>query len=155
MLANHIPYLDVTYHRIVLPRLALLVIEIDHYGFLHLADHGVTDVNVLHHAAANGVGLDADAALQVGAAHHVVVGKYIAHTTGNFASHDDTAMARLHLTIANDDVLGRHTQPPSVIVAAGLDGDAVIAGIENTVLDEHVPAAFRVTTVGIGTLALQ
>ena len=41
----------------------------------------------------------------------------------------------------------------AVVVAAGLDGDAVVAGVENAILDQHVAARFRIAAVVVGAVA--
>lgn len=60
-----------------------------------------------------------------------------------------------HLAAANNDVLTGHANSPSIGIAAGLDGDAVVAGIEKAVFDQHITTRFEVATVGVGTEALQ
>ncbi len=63
-------------------------------------------------------------------------------------------MAVLHAAAADDHVLGRLLQPPPLGVAARLDGDAVVAGVEDAVLDQHVAAGFRVTAVVVRAAAV-
>ena len=61
-------------------------------------------------------------------------------------------MAVLHLTVTDDDVLRRHVSLTSVAVTSALDGDAVVAGIEETILDEYTVAALRVAAVAVRTV---
>ena len=41
---------------------------------------------------------------------------------------------------------------PAIGVAAGLDRDAVVAGVEDAVLDEHVAAGFGIAAVVVGAV---
>ena len=61
-------------------------------------------------------------------------------------------MSILHLAIAYDDVAGGLVPKATVVVTAALDGDAVVAGVENAVLDEHVLTSLRVATVSVRSL---
>ena len=58
-------------------------------------------------------------------------------------------MSVLHLAIADDDVLRRHVALTSVAITSALDGDTVVAGIEETVLDEYAIAALGIASVAI------
>ena len=61
-------------------------------------------------------------------------------------------MSVLHLAVADDDVFRRHVALTTVTVSSALDGDTVITGIEEAVLDEYTVTALWVTAVTIGTV---
>src|SRR6187399_2247266 len=61
-------------------------------------------------------------------------------------------MAVLHGAVANDDVFDRDVDAPAIIVAAGLQRDAVIAGIERTTFDEDVAARLGIAAVVVRTV---
>ena len=61
-------------------------------------------------------------------------------------------MAVLHLTVADDDVLRRHVALASVTVTSALDGNTVVARVEETVFNEHTVAALRVAAVAVGAV---
>ena len=61
-------------------------------------------------------------------------------------------MTVLHLAVADDDVLRRHGAFASVAVTSALDGDTVVACVEETVFDEDPVAALRIAAVAIGTV---
>ena len=60
-------------------------------------------------------------------------------------------MTVLHLAMADDDVAGRLVPETTIIVATALDGDAVVTGMEHTVLDEYVLTSLRVATIAVRT----
>ena len=66
---------------------------------------------------------------------------------------DDAAVAVLHRAVADDDVLDRHVHAPAVVVAAGLERDAVVAGVEGAALDQHVAARLRIAAVVVRAVA--
>ena len=49
-------------------------------------------------------------------------------------------MSVLHLAVADDDILAWLIPEASVVVASALHGDTVVAGVEETILDEHAVA---------------
>ena len=61
-------------------------------------------------------------------------------------------MAVLHLTVTDDDVLRRHVTLTTIAVTSALDGDTVVAGIEETILNEYAVAALRVAAVAVRTV---
>ena len=58
-------------------------------------------------------------------------------------------MSVFHPAVADDDVSGWLVPETTVIVSSALDGDAVVAGVEDTVLDEYILACFRVASVSV------
>ena len=78
--------------------------------------------------------------------------KHVLATTADFRANHHAAVSVLHFAVADDDVLGGHVALTSIAVASALDGDAVVARIEETVLDQHAVAALRVTAVTVGTV---
>ena len=144
---------DVAHGGVVAPaaNLVVLVVEVDfQYALLAHAHLNITHVDVLNDATAAGVGLDAHDAIQVGRVHHVVLRIDVAATTRNLRADDHTAVAVLHLAVADDDVLAGAVPEPSVAVASALDGDAVVARVEEAVLNEHAVARLRVAAVAVG-----
>ena len=113
-------------------------------------DLGVAQIDVLHSAAALCVGLEAQGVVQSGAIEGVVVCEQVLDAAAHLAAAGDTAVAVCEGVVADDEVLGRMTgfaQLTAIAVAAGLDGDAVVAGVEEAVLDQDVVAVFGVTAV--------
>ena len=58
-------------------------------------------------------------------------------------------MSVFHAAVADDDVLGWLVPETSVVVSSALNGDAVVAGVEDTVLDEYILACLRVASVSV------
>ena len=85
-------------------------------------------------AAALGVGLEAQGAIEVGTVHLAVLDEDIAAIAGDLAPDDHAAVAVLHRAAADDKVLRGDGHATPVVVAAGLDGDAVVARVEDAVL---------------------
>jgi len=113
--------LDVTDDGIELAGIAFFLIE-------------VAQIDVLNDTAADGVRFDAQDSVLVGALQPAVFGEDIADTAGDFAADGDGSVAVLHGAIANDDVLAGCGNAAAVAIAARLDGDAVVAGIEEAIL---------------------
>src|SRR6185369_10636793 len=100
--------------------------EVDvHRGAGHGARLDVAHVDVLDHASAHGVGLDAEYAVEIGAVHFAVLGEHVADVARTFAAQRDAAVPVLHGALLHDDVFRGRVQPPPIAVAAGLDGDAI------------------------------
>ena len=97
-------------------------------------------MDVLQQTAACRIVLEAKRAIEVRAVHEAMFDEHIPHPTRNLAANGDTAVSIAHLATADDDVLARASEATAVGIAAALDRDAVVAGIEEGVLDEHVPA---------------
>ena len=155
LFAGHILHVDVAHRRVIASatHLVVLVVEVDlQHALLADAHLDVLHVDVLDDTSATAVGFDAEYALQLGRVHHTVVGKHILASTGDLRADDHSTVTVLHLTVADDDVLRRHVALPAITVTATLDGNAVVAGVEETVLDEHAVAALRIATVAIGTV---
>jgi hypothetical protein len=54
-----------------------------------------------------------------------------------------------HFTIPDDDVPGRLSPQPSVIITSALDSNTVISGMKETVLYEHAVTRLRVTAIPV------
>src|SRR5262249_4955806 len=104
-------------------------------------------------AAAHRVGLQPQHAIEPRAVHPAALGEHVARAAGDLASDDDPAVAVAHLAVADDHVLHRRVHAPPIVVAAGLEGDAVVARVERAALDEHVAARLRVAAVVVRTVA--
>ena len=71
-------------------------------------------------AAAHGVGLQPQHAVEVRTVHPAVFGEDVAHAAGDLAADGDAAVAVLHLAVADDDVLARHVDAPAVALRPDL-----------------------------------
>src|SRR5690606_24773837 len=142
------------HHRVELADVALLVVEVDHQHVAHVADRDVADVYALDGPAAARIRLDADAAEQVRAAHRALLGENVGGTAGDLAADDDAAVTGPHRAARDHDVAARHADTAAVGVAAGLDGDTVVARVEHAILDQDVIAGFRVAAVGVGPVTV-
>ena len=58
-------------------------------------------------------------------------------------------MSVFHAAVADDDILGWFVPETTVVVSSALDGDAVVACVEDTVLDEYILACLRVASVSV------
>src|SRR5664280_1697454 len=81
-----------------------------------------------------------------------MVDEDVADAARALAAQGNPAVAVFHVAFPHHDVLARLAHPASVAVASGLDGDAVVSGIEHASLDEHVGASFRIATVVVGSV---
>ena len=133
---------------------AFLVIEIDvDYAARHFADRVVAEVEILQVAATVRVGLDAQGAVEVRAVHAVVFHVHIAYAARNFAADGYATVAVFHAAIPHHDVFAGDVDAASVAIAAALDGDAIVAGIEFATIDQHVGRALRIAAIVVGTVA--
>ena len=152
LIAGDILHIDVANGGVVATtaNLIVLVVEVDFQDRL-LADAylDVAHVDILDDATTTGVGLDTQYALQLGRVHHTIVGIHILTTARDLRAYHHATMSVLHLAIADDDVLRRHVALTSVAIASALDGDTVVARIEETVLDEYAIAALGIASVAI------
>src|SRR4029079_1102978 len=133
----------------------LFVVEVggdDRFG--HLADGDVAHGDALDQPAAGRVGLEPQHAIEARAVHAALLREDVPRAAGDLAADDDAAVPVAHVAVADDDVLDRRVQPPSVVVAAGLERDAVVAGVERALLDQHVAARFGVAAVVVGAVAV-
>ncbi len=64
----------------------------------------------------------------------------------------DGAMAALHGAVLDHDVLRRTVL--RIQILAGLDGDAVVTGIEGAAVHQHVVAGFRIEAVAVRSQAV-
>ena len=133
----------------------VLIVEVDFQHRLATLSHlDVAGIDILDDTAAAGVGLDAHHAVETGAVHLVVLGKHVAASARDFTADDHTSVSVLHLAVAYDDVLAGFVPESSVHVASALDGDAVVAGVEVAVLNEHTVTRFGVTSVAVGAVVV-
>ena len=81
-------------------------------------------------------------------------------TTTDLRANDHTTVTVLHLTVADDDVLrgntskGTLTTLTTVVVTATLDGNAVVASIEETVLYQYTLATLWVAAIAVRTIVI-
>ncbi len=123
-----------------------------------LDDRAVLEVDVLDQTAAIGVGLEAQDLLEVGAVVQVVRGEDIAHAAGALTAAGHAAVAVGKVAVADDEVLAGLAADLAagiaVAVLAGLDGDAVVAGVEAAVLDDHIAGGFGIDAVIVGAVGI-
>src|ERR1051325_6517963 len=153
--ADHIFHADVAHDGSEAALLPFLVIEIngdDSVG--DLAHHDIPHVDVFEQAAAHGVVLKTQSAVEVGAVHTTVLREDVADAARNLAPDSDAAVPVLHPATLNDDVLGGDVDAPPVRVPPALDRYAVVARVEGAVLDEHVQARFGIAPVVVGPMTV-
>src|SRR6516162_2691594 len=114
-------------------------------------------MKILRDAAAIEVGLDADRDVKrvrrvILVLHCEIFGKDILDAGGEFATKRDTAVPTVHRAVADDVILRRAKFDVSVF--AGLDRDAIVAGVERHTVDEDVIAGLGVEPVVIGADAI-
>src|SRR5207249_3332246 len=95
----------------------------------------IAHVHVLDHAAAHGVGLDAQHAVQMRAVHLAILRENVADVARALAAQGHAAVSVLHRAALHDDVLACRMQTAAIRVTAALDRDAVVARIERTAVD--------------------
>ena len=155
LFAGDVLHVDVAYGREIATTANLLglIVEVDFQDGLFADTHfDVAHIDVLDDTTPTGVGLDTEYAFQFGRVHHAVVGKDILTAARDFRTYNHTTVAVFHLTTADDDILRWHVALAPVTVAPTLDGDTVVAGIEETVFDEHTVTAFRIAAVAVRTV---
>ena len=155
LLTGNILHIDVANGGVVSTTadLIVLVVEVDLQNALLAYTYlDIAHVDVLDDATTARVGLDAEYALQFGRVHHAVVGIDILTTAGDFGANHYTTMTILHLAVADDDVLRGHVALTAVAVAPALDGNAVVASVEEAIFDKDAIAALRIAAVTIGTI---
>src|SRR5262249_39111666 len=132
----------------------LLIVEVDvDRGARHLPDLHIAHVHVLDHAAADGVGLEAQHAIQVGAVHGAFLGEYVADIARALTPHRYAAVPVFHGAVAHHDVLAGRVQTAPVRVAAALDRDAIVARVERAAFDQHIDAGFGVAAIVVRAVA--
>ena len=157
MLAGDVLHIDVANGGVMasFAYLVVLIVEVDfQYRLLAHTHLDVLHADVLDDTTSARVGLDTQHPLKLGGIHHAVVGEDVACPTADFAADHHTSVPVTHLTTAYNDVLRRDVPAPSVTVPTALDGDTVVSGIEETVLNQHSVAALRVATVAIRSVVV-
>src|SRR4051794_38895239 len=97
---------------------ALFIDEIDlENGIGDAANLHVAHENVFDDAAADGVGFEAQDALETGTVHVAILGVDVVATAGNFAPDDDTAMAIFHRAVSDDVILRSDAHAAAIVVA--------------------------------------
>src|SRR5207248_1749020 len=119
----------------------------------HLPHLHVAHVDMLDDAAAHRIVLEAQHTVQIRAVHAALLREHVADSTGAFAAEGHAAVPILHLTVLHHDVFAGCVQPTPVGIASALDGDAVVAGVEDAAIDQHVDAGFGVATVIVRAVA--
>ena len=152
LVAGNVVDVDVAHGRVETSAadFVVLVVEVNLDDSLAALSHlDVAHVDVLDDAAATGVCLDAQHAVQIGRIHHAVVGKDVLAAAANLRADHHASMSVVHRAVADDDVLRGHVAFASVAVASALDGYAVVARVEEAVLYQHAVAALGVAAVAV------
>ena len=155
LLAGHLLHVHVPHRGVesAAAHLLRVVVQVDaHHRLTAFAHLHFPHVDVLYHAATARVALDAQHAVQVGRVHLAVLHVHVAASARYFRAYHHAAVAVLHLAVAHDDVLAGDVPFPAVHVASALDGDAVVAGVEDAVFYQHPVARLRVAAVAVGSL---
>src|SRR5439155_8530715 len=122
----------VAHHGYERPAFARFVAQIDFDRCqLHVADLDVAHEDILDEATAHGIRLQAQTALELGAVETALLCENVSRAARDFAPDRDAAVTGLHLTTADDDVFDRNIQAPAVRIASRLQGDAIVAGVED------------------------
>src|SRR3954447_19409577 len=141
-------HVDVADDRPVRAASTLLVEVVDQHDTVgHARYLDISHIDLLDHTAAVGIGFDPYRDLEFRAFHQQVLGKDVVHTAGFLAADRESAVAVLHVAVADDDVLAREVAGDAVATAARLERDAVVAGVERAAFDQHVVAALRIAAV--------
>ena len=75
-------------------------------------------------------------------------------------ANDHATVTIIKFRVTDDDILRRTagkrtlTTLTTVVVTAALDGDAVVAGIEIAILNEHAVATFRIAAITVGAIII-
>jgi len=117
-------------------------------------DHAVPDIDVFNITAARGIGFEAQGHFQVRAVKVVVLSKHIFNAAGSFAPESNAPVTRFEHTIFDDNIPARDVNILPVAVAAGFDGDAIVAVAEIAILDQDAVAGIRVAPVRVGTFGI-
>src|SRR5579871_4589876 len=152
--AGHVADVDIAHHGMLGAIAAFFVVEVDlQHGMRDLADFQIPKVHVLNGAAAHGIGLEAQRLVEVRAIQVTVLRKHVADAARHFTADGERAMAVFHGAVADDDVFTGHRHAPAIPVAAGFDRDAIVARIEDGILDQNVAAGIWVAAVVIRAVA--
>lgn len=149
---GHILQMNVAHDRGMLTAfLIILQIDADHCLF-NLANANAAHEQVFEIPAPPRIGFESNRALEVGTVHHAVFDKDIANAAAHFTAQYDATMAIFHPATANDDVFAGHADAATVGVAARLDRDAIVAGVERAFLDKHIAARLWIAAVVVGAV---
>lgn len=132
--------------------LARFVIDIDTQDALAtLAYTDVTHEDILGFATTTGVGLETEHTVEVGGIHVTIFGKDVLDTCGDLATDDNSAMSVLHGTTTNDNITSRTCVTTTIGISTALDGNTIVSGMEDAILDKDVFATLGITTIAVGT----
>ena len=127
-----------------------LVEHIDLYRLIrHIMNLYVFDLHIFHISATSAH------RFQTYALHCIlnlaIVRIHISHTAGYRASDHNPAVPAVHKAVSNLDILTGPVHPPSVLIHARIDGNAVIPRLQRTSFDKNIPAGIRVDPIRIMT----
>ena len=111
--------------------------------------HEVAIGDVLHQSASAGGGLEADGCGVVGV-HDAVLDDDVADAAGGLAAHVDAGAACAEVGVLDKDVFGGTVDAQSIGVFAGLDGEAIVIGVDVDAIDMHMLGGVDVHAVGAG-----
>ena len=72
-----------------------------------------------------------------------------AHAAGHLAADGEAAVRVINRAALDQHVLGRHADAPAGGVLAGLDADAIVAGVERAAADDGAAAGFEIQRVAV------
>ena len=113
----------------------------------NFGDRDVVDADVLDDAASAAGGLEAE--WDIGAGHVAVVSFDIADAARHFRADGDAAVAPVNVVVADDDVVGGAIVEAAGFVAAGLQADVVVAGVDGAIFDEDIRATIDVDAIAV------
>ena len=113
----------------------------------YLAHFNIAVVEIFQEPTTLRIVFETQRDVEIWAVEMTVLRKHVAHAARDFASYGDAAVPIVHPTAANHNIFRAHSDAPPVVIAAGFDGNAVIAGVEQAILNQHVPARFGVAAV--------
>src|SRR5579864_8759418 len=104
----------------------------------NLADGHVAEVHILHYAAAIGIGLDSQRAIQMWAVHVAAIHENISNITRHLAANRYTAVPVLHGAVPDHEVFAGRAHLPAVPVASRFDRDTIVTRVERTTLNQNI-----------------
>src|SRR6185436_14198165 len=145
---------DVAHHGTLWTIGAFFIIEVDLQDRVgDLTDFHVAEVHVFDGSAAHCIGLEAQRLIQTRAGQFAVLGEHVPDSARHFTSDSDAPVTILHFAIPDDHILRWDGNPAAISIPPGLDGDAIVPGIEGTVFDQDIAAGIRITAVVVGPVA--
>src|SRR6185437_5180958 len=112
----------------------------------------VAHEDVFDHATTPGVRLETQCPIEIGAIHAAIFDEDITTVSRDFTSYNHSAMSIFHGAAAHDYIFGRNMYASTVRVPPALNGDAVVARVEDAILNQHIAARLRIATIVVGAV---